>query len=367
MLYRKSILYALILIAVCVYAFGVFSAGSEKKISIRLNLTKPESLIFPFQLVHVGPLGEKGLQIPPNIGRGWRGEAGGSAKYKFFVPVDGKYTLWFRCLWHDVCANAVFVQIDQNDKAILGNDPIYDQWHWVKGFEVELGKGTHMLKLSNHSDHISILDIVLINDPHTKPENAEIVFSDLFYDGFDGCDRGNFDSWEIATGNWRTIDPFLDACGQDNVLTNVNEDENFIFYLGTWEDHKLDVSVNPIEFRNSQSMFSICFAVKNEMNFLRLEFSPEKDEIFKSEFIRKTHGKDKTVAKSSSILRLEEFNNIQINNSNGMVKALVNGKVIIETNITTSNTGGIGLMVYGPAKIYFDDVHVTKEKKNVSY
>ena len=96
------------------------------------------------------------MRIGPNIGRGWCNEAAGSAEYKFYLPADGLYTIWTYALWHDECSNAVFAQIDDQKKAILGNDPVYNQWHWVRGFSIDLKKGSHTLHLSNHSDNIAV-------------------------------------------------------------------------------------------------------------------------------------------------------------------------------------------------------------------
>ena len=44
----------------------------------------------------------------------------------------------------------------------IGGGEIYNQWHWVRGFEVYLEKGTHTLVLSNHSDHICVQTVLFI-------------------------------------------------------------------------------------------------------------------------------------------------------------------------------------------------------------
>jgi len=182
----KTVLISIAII-ICIIVYGFFAVKKETgpEFAVSIDLAKPLAIEWPCEVSIVGDNGEKGLRIAPKVGRGWRGEAGGKADYRFFIPQDGKYHIWAYCLWFDECANAVFAQIDNQDKAIVGNDPVYNKWHWVRGFDVTLKKGTHSLVLSNHSDHIAIQKIVFSNSS-APPQQTGLVFSDIFYDGFDG-------------------------------------------------------------------------------------------------------------------------------------------------------------------------------------
>ena len=189
----KRIIFPVIIIS-CVITYGFFSIKKEpdQEFAVSVDLAAPLAIEWPCEVSIVGDNGEEGLRIAPKAGRGWKNEAGGKAGYRFFIPEDGEYLLWAYCLWYDECTNAVYAQIDDEDKAIIGNDPVYSKWHWVRGFNVSLKKGTHDLQLSNHSDHIALQKILFSSSPTTEPQQASVVFSDMFYDGFDGCDQGNF-------------------------------------------------------------------------------------------------------------------------------------------------------------------------------
>jgi len=176
----KLIRIILLTFCVTIYAYSSVRVEQKRSLGIAVDLSKPLSIVWPFETAVVGELGEKGLRIGPEIGRGWRGEAGGKATYKFYVPQKAEYHIWGYCLWFDECANAVFIKIDDLDKAILGNDPVYRKWHWVRGFSVKLEKGTHTLVLSNHSDHIAIQKLLMNTSGNNGPEKSEVVFRTYF-------------------------------------------------------------------------------------------------------------------------------------------------------------------------------------------
>lgn len=174
--------------------------------NIWIDAGKPFDVKAPFEIAEINDIGRSVLRIGPDVGRGWCGEAGGEALYSFEVPDNGIYYVWALCLWHDSCTNAVYAEIgqtkdtitgddaefnrqywdrefnwldvctgyfykreDRMKKAIIGNDPIFNQWHWVSGLSIYLEHGTHILRLSNHSDNISMQKLFLTNSPMAGP------------------------------------------------------------------------------------------------------------------------------------------------------------------------------------------------------
>ena len=241
----KTILF-LIAILACLIAYSFFAVKKESgpEFAVSIDLGKPLAIQWPCEVSIVGDSGEKGLRIAPKVGRGWREEAGGKASYRFFIPEDGRYHIWAYCLWFDECANAVFAKIDDQDKAIVGNDPVYNKWHWVRGFDINLKKGTHNLVLSNHSDHIALQKIVFSNSA-TEPQQTGLVFSDIFYDGFDGCDQGNFTSWQQINGSWLVQNPDSATFLIENSLIGQSQNKAFIIYKNReLQDYNLDISIN---------------------------------------------------------------------------------------------------------------------------
>ena len=147
---------------ICLMVYSIFAINKEKgqQFAVSVDLGKPGYIEWPCEVSIVGDNGEKGIRIGANIGRGWNDEAGGLGRYNFYIPVEGKYVIWVYSRWFDECSNASFIRIDDGEKRIIGNDPVYGNWHWVRGYEVELSKGTHELEVSNHSDHIAMQEIV---------------------------------------------------------------------------------------------------------------------------------------------------------------------------------------------------------------
>ncbi len=137
---------AVLAIAIVYFVSGISLSGDTVE-EIWLDMARPVTIEYPFELVEIGENGEPGLCIGPNIGRGWLAEAGGAATYNFYAPRDGEYVIWAYCLWQDECTNAIYVQIDEADKAIIGNDPVFKRWHWVRAFTISLSRGFHVLRL----------------------------------------------------------------------------------------------------------------------------------------------------------------------------------------------------------------------------
>jgi hypothetical protein len=164
------------------------------------------------------------------------------------------------------------------EKTIIGNDPVFNQWHWVRGFPIVLGQGTHTLILSNHSDNVELQKICLVNTNSAGPEASKVTFSDLFYDGFDGCDQGNYLSWKVIKGNWRVMDPLAQSCKFENALKGVSEDEAMIVYSDdTWDNYSLDVELEIEFFQGTGPEVGICFGLKDVEHFYSLSIVP-KDE-----------------------------------------------------------------------------------------
>ena len=270
----------LLLIPLCLTCYGFYAIrpSNGPAFGINIDLSKPRAIAWPCEVSIVGDEGEKGLRIAPKVGQGWRGKVGGQASYSFFVPHEGKYYMWANCLWYDECANAIFAQIDQQDKAIIGNDPVYDEWHWVRGFATKLKQGTHTLTLSNHSDHIAVQNIVLANSFSLGPEQTETTFSDIFYDGFDGCDQGNFKQWKQLSGTWQAVDPSSNVCSAENaLLCHCENQATILYYNKDWKQYSLDLEVKLLPSEVTSGSVGICFAVQDPSNYGLLQITPNRD------------------------------------------------------------------------------------------
>ena len=82
---------------IVIYGNFAITIAPRQASGISVNLGNPQTVVWPFEVSIVGDMGEKGLRIGPKIGRGWLGEAGGEANYKFYVPdVETHYLAFCR-------------------------------------------------------------------------------------------------------------------------------------------------------------------------------------------------------------------------------------------------------------------------------
>lgn len=360
MLIKKSIPTLFILMCIIAYVYSAVNIHTAQTFSVNVDLSKPLAIVWPMEISIVGDMGENGLRIGPKIGRGWRSEAGGKATYRFYVPEDGRYYIWAYCLWFDKCTNAVFAKIDNLDKAIIGNDNIYKKWHWVRGFSIKLKKGAHDLELSNHSDHISLQKLLLINSATTLPDDCGLIFSDVFYDGFDGCHIGNFTSWQPVSGEWSVHMPPKQASFFENALVGKSQDRSFIMYRGDeWSDYSLNVAVKSFPSGDVKAAVGVCFGVEDANHYHCLKWHPiDGAEKFEIEVSKRTHHETQALAVFEMPLQIDKWNKIEIalNEENISVKA--NDLEPIKIQSTYSIKGGIGFLLEGEMTAYFDDVHV---------
>ena len=354
-------------VSLCIITYGYFAirVDSGPEFGVSIDLARPISIVWPCEISIVGDNGEKGLRIAPKIGRGWRGEAGGQGRYSFFIPEDGKYHIWAYCLWYDECANAIFAKIDDLDKAIIGNNPVYNKWHWVRGFDVKLKKGTHSLLLSNHSDHVALQKIVFSNSASSRPQETDVVFSDIFYDGFDGCDQGNFTSWRQICGSWHVKNPESQTCLIENSLIGQSQDKAFIIYENNdWQGYCLDISVKLLPSQSKDLSVGICFGVKDPNNFYELVIKPVKNSKTIQMAIIKREPHDSTIVSEFEFpFEINKWQQIQISLTDEHIEGKLAENEPVKIDIAQKIIGGIGLMLEGKITAYFDNIHVRQITK----
>lgn len=352
----------ILLVVFCVFAFGAFAfyLSSGRVVSVSVDLTRPESIIWPCEISIVGDMGEEGLRISPNVGSGWEGDTGGKASYRFYIPEDGRYHIWAYALWFDKCTNAIYAEIDTQGKAIIGNDPICGQWHWVRGFAVRLKKGAHALTLSNHSDHVSLQKILLTNSGTARPDDCDLVFSDVFYDGFDGCHIGNFASWEPVAGEWDVLKPAPEARYVESALVGKSESEAIITYEAEdWSDYSFHVAVREMPSDDPNAAVGIQFGLNWDDDFHQLKWRPiAGTDTVQMELTRQQGEAVHVLTSFAAPWSLGTWHEVEVVLDKQTIKIMVDNQQQLETSVEESITGGIGLYLQGRSTAYFDDIHV---------
>lgn len=365
---RKTIKTVVMLACIGTYGYSAFNTNSGQACNVSIYTSKPLSIVWPAEVAVVGDNGEKGFRIGPNIGRGWRDEAGGEASYQFYIPQEDKYYIWAYSLWYDECANAVFAKIDDLEKSILGNDPVYKKWHWVRGFEIYLRKGTHKLILSNHSDHISLQKLFLTNSRSNTPEDCNEVFSDIFYDGFDGCDQGNFSNWKVISDKWLVQNPKQQMCLKENALLGKSEDDSFIIYKGDdWSNYSLNMIVQPGNSEDTKRSIAMCFGVKDPNQYHELIWRPtENPSICQMQMNRIQDKTTETLADFETLWKTDQWNQVEIILKDNSITVRINDDKPFEIPKNYKVVGGIGLRLAGKINAYFDDIHVRQITEDMS-
>ena|GEM_PF-2580760 len=364
----KTFKILLILACVCIYGYSAIGTNRGRVHSISIDVGRPLAIVWPFETAVVGEEGEKGLRIGANIGMGWRGEAGGQATYRFYIPQAGKYHIWAYSLWFDECANAVFAQIDSLEKAIIGNDPMYNQWHWVRGFDVQLDKGTHTIVLSNHSDHISLQKVFLTNSSFATPEDSGPVFADIFYDGFDGCDEGNFGNWRAVNGKWGVRNPDEPMRFEQNILTRRTQDDSFIVYPGSgWSDYSFNIAVRSEASAGTNGAIGLCFGLEDDSRYHQVTFKcAGRADVATMEIAGKTPQETRVLADSQIPWKHGQWHHVEISLNQGEIAVKVDDSEHIKIPVEYEVTGGIGLRLEGRIDAYFDDIHIRQVSETKS-
>jgi hypothetical protein len=355
-MFRNKLTKVLLVLSIAAMAVSAVRFEPANVLRVHVDVTRPLRLEQPMEIVRIGENGEHGLLIAPLVGRGWRNEAAGSAEYAFEVPADGSYYVWAYCLWHDACTNAVFVQLDGGRKTILGNDPIYGQWHWVRGPEVALTAGAHTIRLSNHSDNIAIRKVVLINSSTEQPGGSGQNFAELFYDGFDGCDNGNFDIWKKLSGDWSIRELPGSPGGRKVVVGRAADEALMTVGEAKWSNYQLDASVLPTR-GPAGSSGGVCFGMESNSRYGILRWAEAADGRCRLIVERRQDDQVKTLGEFAVNWKAGIWHQLQVRLLPGRISIRLDGLRVGQIEAAEPVAGGIGLWLRnGDAE--FDNIHV---------
>lgn len=343
-----------------VYGYTAIDTTAGRAFSVSVDLGRPESVVWPFEIAIVGEMGQEGLRIAPNVGAGWKGQAGGEAAYRFYVTHDGRYHVWANALWFDKCTNAVFAKVDQHERAIIGNDPVYRKWHWVRGFSIPLNKGAHLLQLSNHSDNVSLQNVLFINSATVTPDDCSIVFSDVFYDGFDGCHVGNFASWEVIRGDWTVKKPAVQYRYVENALIGRSKDSAAILYRADdWSDYSFRVAVKRAPTQDARATAGLLFGVQDPNHFHQLKWKPtEGSDDVEMQLVRQEDGTTEPLTTFHAAYQPDVWHQVEVTLDARVITVRLNNAELVAWRVNHDIKGGVGLLLEGQITAYFDDAHV---------
>jgi len=96
----------------------------------------------------------------------------GRAVYGIRVPKAGRYSLWLRVRWQDVCSNSILLGLDGRPKMTI-TDGRLGAWHWARGPSMRMKAGSHILTLTNREDGVWVDQIILSSKPIPMPRGPQ--------------------------------------------------------------------------------------------------------------------------------------------------------------------------------------------------
>ncbi len=264
-------------------------------------------------------------------------------------------------MWHDECTNAIYVQIDDIDKVVLGNDPVFDTWHWCRGFEIDLKCGFHTLHLSNHSDNVAVQKVLLTDSAERSPSGKDLATIELFYDDFNGCDHGNFPLWKAYGGEW-SVKRRENHDRSNNLLIGKSSDHALLALSDRqWNEYSLTVSVFSPDGGEEGAWTGICFGLESESEYCQVRWSEEPSGgLAQMEVVRVTTEGTRLLAAFQTPWDSGQWHVVELDVQAKQLLITIDGGIKHAARLEGKFQGGIGLSLAGDIETRFDNVRVWK-------
>jgi len=325
---------------------------------ICIEASRPVEIKLPFEVTAIGEKAERGLWIGPQLAANAAGGGRATARYAFYAPRGGRYTLWMYCLWHGQGHNTVMASVDAGAPVVVGGDAVNDAWHWVAGPSVGLSEGAHSMTLEASNDNLAVRKALLAEDDR-RPEECGVVLSEIFHDDFDGCTDGNFGLWKQVSGDWRVVHPGTEPRPDGRILAGKSQGGALIMLAGAaWRGYMLRVSCRTVSATSSAYMAGVCLGLSsaNEYHVLRWRELPGKDEAA-MQLVRQTRERSQEVASFNVPWAKGAWHDIDLEPAKGAIGIAVDyGKKRVFP--CGEIAGGVGLWMAGYGEAQFDNVEV---------
>jgi hypothetical protein len=179
------------------------------------------------------------------------------------------------------------------------------------------------------------------------------VFSNLFYDGFDGCDHGNFTAWRQVSGEWTIDNLKADEYNPENAILGRSEDEALILYENAaWEKYSVNLRLRVME-SGADAAGGVCFGVRDEERYYQAKWHDAEMEL-----IRRDGDEMVSLGESEGIKWGEGWHSLEVTAQEGIIRVILDNGEPFEVSVDGAIAGGIGLCLGGDIEAQFDDIHV---------
>ncbi|MEI6234265.1 MAG: hypothetical protein WCT04_14530 [Planctomycetota bacterium] len=96
----------------------------------------------------------------------------GKVKLTAKVAVAGSYTAWLHAKWRDSCSNSCSLKIGEGTDFLVGNDDVFNVFHWVPASKHTFAVGDNPVVISEREDGIYFDQVLFTKDTAYVPTGA---------------------------------------------------------------------------------------------------------------------------------------------------------------------------------------------------
>lgn len=129
-------------------------------------------------------------------------EHSGKVKFSAKIQDAGIYIAWVHAKWRDTCSNSCSLKVAEGTDFTVGNDDVFNVWHWVPASKHTFAAGDNPVTISEREDGIFFDQILFTKDAAYVPTGAITtagVLRDIrrFADTFSRSPGHGNEGWEF--------------------------------------------------------------------------------------------------------------------------------------------------------------------------
>ena len=288
----------------------------------------------------------------------------GRATFALEVTQAGKYHAWVRGRWGDECSNSISLAVGKSGGRGVGNDDVYNAWHWVEAGTYQLEAKTHEVVLVQREAGAAVEQILFTRDATLRPAGA-IVAGKMgagvrrFADSFARSPGHGLEGWDIVSGRWRiefSFDPNR-IPNQYSLVGKATGPQAAALVKGPpWRGCRLAFSVLLSDGARAGALLDRSAdggATGGAGGELRVEIRAGRDA---SRLTVAGAGPDRSVDLGGRV-RPGQWHRIAVERWAWVLRVFVDGEGVFEALDLEPRAGRLGLFVAG-GRVVFDDVEV---------